>query len=87
MVVSAKWPSPKEIQQLHNKGINISAGTCACVQFQLALSGCMGYSSWFQIIPYGQRETVYQSAGSAAERECVCVSREYRLGVIFNRCC
>lgn len=63
MVVSAIWPSPEEMQQLHNKGINISAGTCTCVQLQLASSGWMGYSLWFQIIPYGQRETV---AGSAA---------------------
>lgn len=71
MVVSAKWPSPKDIQQLRNKGINISAGTCTCVQFQFALSGCMGYSLWFQIIPYGQRE--FTEVLAQQQRGSVCV--------------
>ena len=75
MVVSAIWPPPKERQQLRNKGINMSAGTCTCVQFQLSLSGWMSCSLWFQIIPYGWRERVYLSASSAAEGS-VCVSQE-----------
>lgn len=38
VVGSAIWPSPKGTPQFHNKGINISAGSCTCVQFQLAFA-------------------------------------------------
>lgn len=56
VVGSAIWPSAKGAPQLHHEGINISAGSCICVQFQLAfvwLDGLLltvsNYSLWTEI--------------------------------------
>lgn len=75
VVGSAIWPSAKGAPQLHNKGINISAGSSTCVQFQLAfvwLDGLLltvsNYSVWTES-GFTQVLAEQQKGGCASQEE------------------